>query len=339
MDSSILSNSPLRSLTEPARRTRDAVERLSEEFATRRVSDLGGALRHDFTALAVAEREMGLADALKHSVEAGRRLTARAGESLDRIALSLDGLRNAAQPSLTGSVYADPEVVRTEAESALRNAITALNVTSDGRSVFAGGRVDADATAPIESVLADVRGLATQAGVTDMASLQAAVDAYFDPTPVPGNFADGVPDAANQPASIQLRVGEDETVSYAPSPLGEDVLTILKAVSMAVASTQSGFAAPTEARDFAAVELPVLLSGASDAAIRERARTGTLEGRLDRALEEVDAARLGAERERDALIGADPYETGTRLQDEAARLESIYTLTARLSRLRLTDYL
>lgn len=39
------------------------------------------------------------------------------------------------------------------------------------------------------------------------------------------------------------------------------------------------------------------------------------------------------------LVGIDFYDTSVRIKDLEARLDSFYTLTARLSQLRLTDYL
>ena len=42
---------------------------------------------------------------------------------------------------------------------------------------------------------------------------------------------------------------------------------------------------------------------------------------------------------RSTLISADPYETATALQETEASIQNLYTLTARLSRLKLTDYL
>ena len=42
---------------------------------------------------------------------------------------------------------------------------------------------------------------------------------------------------------------------------------------------------------------------------------------------------------RGGMVGVDGYDTATALQETQARLETLYTLTARLSRLKLADYL
>ena len=42
---------------------------------------------------------------------------------------------------------------------------------------------------------------------------------------------------------------------------------------------------------------------------------------------------------RNGLVAADPYDTATAIQAVQTQIETLYTLTARLSRLSLTDYL
>ena len=42
---------------------------------------------------------------------------------------------------------------------------------------------------------------------------------------------------------------------------------------------------------------------------------------------------------RNDLVSADPYETASKLQETEAQLEMIYTITARMTRLSLLDYM
>ena len=56
------------------------------------------------------------------------------------------------------------------------------------------------------------------------------------------------------------------------------------------------------------------------------------------------SARNGAETSaleiaRTDILAIDPYRTATELQSTETRLETLYTLTARLSRLSLSEYL
>jgi leucyl/phenylalanyl-tRNA--protein transferase len=69
------------------------------------------------------------------------------------------------------------------------------------------------------------------------------------------------------------------------------------------------------------------------------ARLGGLQAQVDRAQtrNESEAAALGMART--GMVQIDPYDAATRLQNTETQLQLIYTLTARISRLSLADYL
>lgn len=66
---------------------------------------------------------------------------------------------------------------------------------------------------------------------------------------------------------------------------------------------------------------------------------GTAQARIEQATTRQQAAQVSATLARTNLIGADPYETATKLQDTISRVDQMFALTARLSRLSLSAYL
>lgn len=70
-----------------------------------------------------------------------------------------------------------------------------------------------------------------------------------------------------------------------------------------------------------------------------RADLGYAESRLDESKVRLSAERASFEMSRNELLGVDPYETATRLEAVQFQLESLYTVTARLSQLSLVRYL
>lgn len=66
---------------------------------------------------------------------------------------------------------------------------------------------------------------------------------------------------------------------------------------------------------------------------------GMIEQQLSRAQARNSAEKSAHEISRNGILAADPYETAVRLKDLESRLDAFYTLTSRLSRLTLTDYL
>lgn len=73
--------------------------------------------------------------------------------------------------------------------------------------------------------------------------------------------------------------------------------------------------------------------------IRLRSDLGAGQARIEEARVTVETTRAGLELERGRLTEADPYRTATDLQALQTRLETLYVLTARLSRLTLTEFL
>jgi len=70
-----------------------------------------------------------------------------------------------------------------------------------------------------------------------------------------------------------------------------------------------------------------------------RAAVGTVEAQIDKAAANNAAQRTAFEIARSEITAIDPFRTATELEAVSAQLETLYTLTARLSRLKLSDYL
>jgi flagellar hook-associated protein 3 FlgL len=81
------------------------------------------------------------------------------------------------------------------------------------------------------------------------------------------------------------------------------------------------------------------LEKGDDALIRLRSDLGASQARIEDARTAAEAARASAEMEQTRLTEADPYRSATDLQSVQTRLEQLYILTARLSRLTLSEYL
>jgi flagellar hook-associated protein 3 FlgL len=70
-----------------------------------------------------------------------------------------------------------------------------------------------------------------------------------------------------------------------------------------------------------------------------RAGIGTLEARIETATARNSAETSALEMARNEIIAVDPYKAATDLSAAQTQLETLYTVTARLSRLSLAGYL
>ena len=90
----------------------------------------------------------------------------------------------------------------------------------------------------------------------------------------------------------------------------------------------------------------MVMKNATDELLEGATQITYLRGELGQTEEAIEIAETRANAQlsalqisRSDLLSADPFETATALEDATTRLESLYTITARLSRLSLTDFL
>ena len=76
-----------------------------------------------------------------------------------------------------------------------------------------------------------------------------------------------------------------------------------------------------------------------DALVGLGARLGVSEVRIETVQSRNQAELLSLELAQSDLVGADPYRLATELEAVQTNLEMLYSITARLSRLNLTDFI
>lgn len=218
------------------------------------------------------------------------------------------------------------------ARSALEATLSALNTRFGDRSLFAGIQSDSPAMASADTLLAAL-GTATQ-GATSVAAVESAIDAWFA---APGGFAATMYQGGPPLAAVPVAAGE--TVALDITATDPALQETLKGLAMAALIDTGAYTVPTSLRrDVAQRAGEHLLASETDRAYLA-ARLGETQSRIEIAQTRNAAEASTLEIARTNLVTVDPYETATRLQDAETQLQLIYTLTARISRLSLADYL
>jgi flagellar hook-associated protein 3 FlgL len=174
------------------------------------------------------------------------------------------------------------------------------------------------------------------AGVTDCATAAGIVEDWFM---APGGgyetaaWQGGPGDAA--PAILAEGVQADTAVS-ALDPAIREALSGLAMAALAAEGT--GPVTQAARRDFATAAAGQMQAG-EDRLILLRSDLGAGQARIETARVEIEATRSGLEIERSRLTDVDGFKTATELQAVQTRLETLYLLTARLSRLSLSEFL
>lgn len=220
-----------------------------------------------------------------------------------------------------------------QARDYLEQTIASLNGQLGGRSLFAGTDTDATPLADVDTMMTALS--AEVAGLTDAGDIVQAVHDWFDD---PAGF-DTVIYQGSTTSMGAVRIGPDEEVNIA-----------LRADDDAFKQAMAGFAIGALASEpglsYTVDQKKDLLTSASGEMMTTRgqlvsvqAALGFTEERIADTVARNAASLTSLQLAKNELIQADPYETVTRLEEAEFQLESIYTVTARSSKLSLLNYM
>lgn len=308
--------------------------RLSQTLASGKHADMSKELRGEFSNLASVERSIETLSAHRTTAEETKTLLETAQIALETVQKlgtdlgpSLISAGNSAHPAILSTTSND-------AEQKFDSAVAALNVRIADRSVFSGMATDRSALLSSTEILDELRGIVS--GMTSVSDVVTAVNDWFT---TPGG---GYETFAYK--------GSDQTLAAIPVSETEEVQFDVTAEADALRETLQSFALGAIAMDLPLVnsneqqaELmkhagELMLTSQSNVSIL-RADIGAMEAYTAGANARNEAALSTFKIMQTELYSADPYEVATELEVAQTQLEAVYTLTARISRLSLADYL
>jgi flagellar hook-associated protein 3 FlgL len=219
-----------------------------------------------------------------------------------------------------------------EANQRLQGAMSALNTRMGGKSLFAGQTTDRAAVSDAETLMAALD--TAIAGALSSADVETAVSDWFnDPLGFAATVYQG--GATLEPVPI----GRDQTAQLDVRANDPAIVASIKGLAMAALLTRGALAGSQVARaDLAKRAGEGLASNQSSMAELE-ARLGVTEANIISAGVQNDAEKSALETARLGLLSLDPYETAAKLQEAQTQLETLFSITARMSRLSLVNFL
>ncbi len=315
-------------------RIKSELMQLSDSLATGRHSDISTQLRGEFTDVAALERSI-------RTLEAHRTTASETTTFLETAQISLGAVQDMATEAAPALISASNayhaallQSSSRDAEQKFQSVVSALNARVADRSVFSGTATDQAALPDGAALLDAVR--VELAGATSRADIQSKLDIWFnDPA---GGFAVAQYRGSEDPIA-SIPVSDTDKVSFKVTALAPEIREILQSFAMAALVTDlPALSDPAEGAAMMKAAGELMLSAQTGLSIL-RADIGALEEYTDTAKAKNSAALSGFEIARANLYQADPYRTATELELAQTQLEAVYTLTARLSRLSLSDYL
>ncbi|PLL14604.1 flagellar biosynthesis protein FlgL [Tabrizicola sp. TH137] len=311
--------------------TRSEVTTLSNDLASGTASDLARHLAGQTGIVAAIQTSLSRLSAFDQTI-------ARATSRADAMQAALDKVDTAARSAANdllqaaGAGGAALDTATAIGRAAFDDAVNALNTRIGDRSLFAGTATDRDALLAPEALLAAAR-LAI-APATAPADIAAALDRWLaDPAGFTATAFLGSSD------TTAIAVAEDIAVTLPVTAADPDLRGTFKGLILAALLSDSSFAGDRAARAELATLAGSALIQSGDDRTAAAARLGVAQERIAtaEARNSAEATALGIARS--DLVAIDGYETASRLAEAQTRLETIYTLTARLSDLSLANYL
>ncbi|MGB3313457.1 MAG: flagellin, partial [Albidovulum sp.] len=312
------------------------LSQLTAELTSGVKSDLAGAVSGDFKALAGIDHSLETLRAYKTATDEAELFTgalqAAFGNVQDVTTDIAPGLANAASIGTTLIV----DTAAMDARQKFHSVVAALNTQVADRYLLSGDATDQKPILGSQDIL-DALMVATTGQVTDT-GVATAVAAWFDVPVGGGGYLDLIYGGSATPlAPFQVGQGDEAAMDItAANPEVRDVLEGLALSALVAEGVLTGDQVGRAALMKTSAEA---LFSATDEMADLRARLGAVEGHIATAATRNSAETAALEIARTKIIAADPYETASALEAVQTQIETLYTLTARLSRLSLADYL
>lgn len=309
---------------------------LTQEATTGVRSDIPAALNGNLGPLAQIETRLTSLAAWRQNATGAAAELAGLQEALGAI----QDITSEMGPVLLGAAgSADPATLDLRAGQAaadLRAVAGFMNVDLGGRYLMAGAAVRSAPIVDPGRILATARTLV--AGQPATADVVAAVDAWLDAPPGAGGFADAHgPGGLGGPAPVA--VGADTIVANPVTALDPSLRDTLKGLVLAALAGDAGLGYTRQQKADLMAAAGQRLSGGNHQLTLLRASVGLTQDTVEQADTRNGAQQTALSLARSNLVAADPYETASALTQTEGNLQTLYALTARLSRLSLTDYL
>lgn len=306
----------------------------TDELGTGRKADTGKVVAGDFSALSGLENALRKIEAYKITANELAFFAGSMQESLKTVQTLAGDLG----PSLTTAGGSQSRImINSTAEEVGRvfsAVIDTLNTSVGGRRIFAGAATDTKPLISSADMIADINLVI--AGETTAAGIVTALDTWFDD---PGG---GFALVAYQGASAHLgpfRIGDETDASLEVRADDPAIKEVLKGLAMAALIPEGSHALDdSESATLARLSGEKIMSSEAGFAVL-RSKVGSAEALIESTATENIATATAIGESRNELLAADPYEAATRLEAVQLQLEALYTVTARLSRLSLSEYL
>ncbi|MDB6178808.1 hypothetical protein PAF17_15025 [Paracoccus sp. Z330] len=309
---------------------------LTDELASGEVSDIGQRLQGNTQVLRAIENQFSAANRFKNNAEeASLRLTGmqdvlgQVQSETSQLGISL------ISPPFSESVGL-LEMRAREVSETFSAVVSRLNGSSAGVFLFSGQNLDQPALIPGDEILGHLSALTV--GMTSAADIATAVNDWFEAPSGGGGYLDVAYQGTVNLAQV-VPITDAQSLRMTTDASSHSVREVLKGLATAALVDQGVLSGDyQQQRELMQIGGQILLGNDSEL-LAEMARIGQNQQFSERAKTENAAIMTVMQTARNDIRLADPYETAGALTQIESQLQTLYTVTARLSQLKLSEFL
>ncbi|QCO55914.1 flagellar biosynthesis protein FlgL [Pseudorhodobacter turbinis] len=306
----------------------------AQELTTGIAADIGQKMRGEFSNLTGIEASLSRLGGYKTVTDNATLIADSMQKVFAHIDLLTDGV---SAPLLNATTLENTNTLDALAHDAaqrLDSVIAALNTKAGDSTLFAGVESDGPALASSDVILSALEAAISGDGAVTADEIEASVTAWFES---PTGYSAVAYVGGNGTSAIAISAEDKVDLAFtANDPTLRDTIKSLALVALVDRGTAT--ADPDIKTDLARKAGNSLLQNQADRAVLA-GRLGLAQAQIDQAQTRNTAETSALNIARSDLLSVDPYEAATRLEASQSQLETLYSITARLSRLSLVDYL
>jgi len=307
--------------------------RLTQEVSTGRAADPVRHLSAQMAGLADIEQSLTLNQSYKTAAAEAGVMASTMQVTLGRVETEAGELANSLVLANTTGGPVEVPIMAGQARETLDAFVSSLSTRVAGRALFAGSDVSVQPLAQAETLVSSVQGVL--GGASDAASVEAAVAGFFAPG---GDFESLIYQGGPGPmGAIPLGAGEAVTLDIQAD--SDALREVLQNTVLAVMAGDQSLNLPAGDRQALLARAGEGLLGAQGKMAILRADLGHAEQRIEQASSRIASEISGLEIARNSLTAIDPFTSASELEAVQLQLETLYTITARSSRLSLVNFL
>lgn len=309
------------------------IERFTSELTTGQIADVRDALAGNYSFLTDVERKSEVLGRYAISSAEATIFTDAVQLALTHFRETTSTLSSSLLTAGTSPTAAKVTSLSGEARASFDTMVDTLNSETAGRYIFSGNKTDQRPLIDASIIIDGLRAALSGATTPDDIVLQAT--AWFDD---PGGFAALAYEGGDDPLSPFL-LSPSESASVDIRANDPELIVSLRNAAIAALANDPAFSLDLseQASLFYKVGENSLIN--QNGVIGIQSKVGYIEAKIDNVTARNSAEVTSLNMAKNALLEADPYEAATKLEEAQFQLQSLYSVTVRMSQLSLVNFL